>query len=176
MNVCRGRTGGKGRRFARRGDLSLRNLRPGDFKPDGRRPSPRRQGVTEQSSLGVYGDLFVEIGPGPLHFTGEIENSLLKGSVSIGILHSFFRRPSRPSWMNPRNRSAPVRQRHAQGGKETRALRHCPVFRRHARERCTAGTAAGGNQFVHGRAPLRSRYPRRGGNTEIRHDFQPHDE
>ena len=66
------------------GDLSLRNLRPGDFNltADGRLLVVKES--TEQSSLGVYGDLFVEIGPGPLHFTGEIENSLLKGSVSIG--------------------------------------------------------------------------------------------
>ncbi|HTY60090.1 MAG TPA: translocation/assembly module TamB domain-containing protein [Bacteroidota bacterium] len=66
------------------GDFSLRNLRPGDFNltADGRLLVVKE--TTEQSSLGVYGDLFVEIGPGPLHFTGEIENSLLRGSVGIG--------------------------------------------------------------------------------------------
>jgi len=65
------------------GDFSLRNLRPGDFNltADGRLLVVKE--TTEKSSLAVYGDLFVEIGPGPLHFTGEIENSLLKGSLSI---------------------------------------------------------------------------------------------
>ncbi|HUI08912.1 MAG TPA: translocation/assembly module TamB domain-containing protein [Bacteroidota bacterium] len=65
------------------GDFSLRNLRPGDFNltADGRLLVVKE--TTEKSSLAVYGDLFVEIGPGPLHFTGEIESSLLKGSVSI---------------------------------------------------------------------------------------------
>ncbi|HTO94959.1 MAG TPA: hypothetical protein VMM80_11285, partial [Bacteroidota bacterium] len=65
------------------GDFSLRNLRPGDFNltADGRLLVVKES--TEKSSLAVYGDLFVEIGPGPLHFTGEIERSLLKGSLSI---------------------------------------------------------------------------------------------
>ena len=65
------------------GDFSLRNLRPGDFNltADGRLLVVKES--TEKSSLAVYGDLFVEIGPGPLHFTGEIEHSLLKGSLSI---------------------------------------------------------------------------------------------
>jgi len=65
------------------GDFSLRDLRPGDFNltADGRLLVVKE--TTEKSSLGVYGDLFVEIGPGPLHFTGEIENSLLKGSLSV---------------------------------------------------------------------------------------------
>ncbi len=66
------------------GDFSLRDLRPGDFNltADGRLLVVKE--TTEKSSLGVSGNLFVEIGPGPLHFTGEIENSLLKGSLSIG--------------------------------------------------------------------------------------------
>ena len=66
------------------GDLSLRNLRPGDFNLTAAGRLLVVKESTEQSSLGVYGDLFIEIGPGPLHFTGEIENSLLRGSVSIG--------------------------------------------------------------------------------------------
>jgi hypothetical protein len=66
------------------GDFSLRDLRPGDFNLTGDGRLLVVKETTEKSSLAVYGDLFVEIGPGPLHFTGEIENSLLKGSLSVG--------------------------------------------------------------------------------------------
>ena len=66
------------------GDLSLRDLRPGDFNLTAAGQLLVVKETTEKSSLGVYGDLFVEIGPGPLQFTGEIESSLLKGSLSIG--------------------------------------------------------------------------------------------
>ena len=65
------------------GDFSLRNLRPGDFNLTAAGRLLVVKETTEKSSLAVYGDLFVEIGPGPLHFTGEIENSLLAGSLSI---------------------------------------------------------------------------------------------
>jgi hypothetical protein len=66
------------------GDFSLRNLRPGDFNLTAAGKLLVVKETTEKSSLAVYGDLFVEIGPGPLHFTGEIENSLLRGSLSVG--------------------------------------------------------------------------------------------
>jgi hypothetical protein len=66
------------------GDFSLRDLRPGDFNLTAAGRLLVVKETTEKSSLGVYGDLFVEIGPGPLQFTGEIENSLLKGSLSVG--------------------------------------------------------------------------------------------
>jgi len=66
------------------GDFSLRDLRPGDFSltADGQLLVVKE--TTEKSSLAVSGDLFVTIGPGPLKFTGEIESSLLKGSLSVG--------------------------------------------------------------------------------------------
>jgi hypothetical protein len=66
------------------GDFSLRDLRPGDFKLTAAGKLLVVKETTEQSSLGVYGDLFIEIGPGPLLFTGEIDNSLVRGSVNIG--------------------------------------------------------------------------------------------
>ncbi len=66
------------------GDFSLRDLRPGDFNLTAAGQLLVVKETTVKSSLGVYGDLFVEIGPGPLQFTGEIENSLLKGSLSVG--------------------------------------------------------------------------------------------
>ncbi len=66
------------------GDFSLVDLRPGDFNltADGRLLVVKE--TTEKSSLAVYGDLFIEIGPGPLHFTGEVDNSLMRGSLSVG--------------------------------------------------------------------------------------------
>jgi hypothetical protein len=38
---------------------------------------------TRQSELSVYGNLFVEIGAGGLRFTGEVENSRLKGDLLV---------------------------------------------------------------------------------------------
>jgi len=66
-----------------RGDFLLRNLKPGDFNLTAEGNLLVVKEDTRLSSLSVYGDLFVEIGPKPLHFTGEIDNSLLKGSLFI---------------------------------------------------------------------------------------------
>ncbi len=38
---------------------------------------------SRSSSLPVYGDLYIETGSGGLHFTGEIESSLLRGDVLV---------------------------------------------------------------------------------------------
>ncbi|HXX62646.1 MAG TPA: translocation/assembly module TamB domain-containing protein, partial [Bacteroidota bacterium] len=65
------------------GDFALRNLRPGEFNLTAQGQLLVVKETTEKSSLAVSGNLFVEIGPGPLHFTGEIENSLLKGSLLV---------------------------------------------------------------------------------------------
>ncbi|HUI64753.1 MAG TPA: translocation/assembly module TamB domain-containing protein, partial [Bacteroidota bacterium] len=65
------------------GDFALRNLRPGEFNLTAEGQLLVVKETTEKSSLAVSGNLFVEIGPGPLRFTGEIENSLLKGSLLV---------------------------------------------------------------------------------------------
>jgi len=72
MNVAE-TYGREGRRFARRRRSLAAQLRPGDFNltADGRLLVVKSQPSNPLSA--VYGDLFVEIGPGPLHFTGEIE-------------------------------------------------------------------------------------------------------
>ncbi len=65
------------------GDFSLRDLKPGEFNLNAAGQLLVVKETTRKSSLEVYGDLFVEIGPGPLRFTGEVDNSLLKGSLLI---------------------------------------------------------------------------------------------
>lgn len=65
------------------GDFALRDLKPGDFNLNAAGQLLVVKETTRKSSLEVYGDLFVEIGPGPLRFTGEVDNSLLKGSLLI---------------------------------------------------------------------------------------------
>jgi hypothetical protein len=65
------------------GDFALREFRPTDFNlfADGQLLVVKE--TTRKSELSVYGDLFLEIGPGKLHFTGEVENSLLQGHLTV---------------------------------------------------------------------------------------------
>ena len=65
------------------GDFALHGFRPGDFNLTAAGQLLVVKETTRKSSLEVYGDLFVEIGQPPLRFTGEVDNSLLKGSLLI---------------------------------------------------------------------------------------------
>lgn len=65
------------------GDFSLRRLKPGDFNLTTIGKLLVVKETTRRSSLSVYGNLFIETGPAGLHFTGEIERSLLKGYVLV---------------------------------------------------------------------------------------------
>jgi hypothetical protein len=65
------------------GDFRMRGFRPGNFDLSATGQLLVVKESTLRSSLSVYGDLFVEIGPSGLTFTGEIEQSLLKGSLFI---------------------------------------------------------------------------------------------
>jgi hypothetical protein len=65
------------------GDFALRNLRPGDFNLSLTGDLLVVKETTSKSSLEVSGNLFVEIGPAGLRFTGEVENSLLKGELLV---------------------------------------------------------------------------------------------
>ncbi len=65
------------------GDFALRNLHPGDFNLSLNGNLLVVKETTSKSSLEVSGNLFVEIGPAGLRFTGEIENSLLKGELLV---------------------------------------------------------------------------------------------
>jgi len=65
------------------GDFSLKNLRPGDFNLRCTGDLLVVKETSQLTALSVYGNLFVEIGAGGLHFTGSIEQSLLKGAVLI---------------------------------------------------------------------------------------------
>ncbi|MBP1691721.1 MAG: hypothetical protein H6Q32_1073, partial [Bacteroidetes bacterium] len=65
------------------GDFALRGLIPGDFKLDATGQLNVVKESTRQSSLSMYGDLFVIIGRKGLHFMGEVDNSLLKGDLII---------------------------------------------------------------------------------------------
>jgi autotransporter translocation and assembly factor TamB len=65
------------------GDFALRGFRPGDFNLSATGQLNVVKEATRKSSLSMYGDLFVEIGQKGLHFTGEIQNSLLRGGLVI---------------------------------------------------------------------------------------------
>ena len=65
------------------GDFALRNFTPGDFNLSATGQLHVVKEATRKSSLSLYGDLFVEIGPGELRFTGDIDRSLLRGALII---------------------------------------------------------------------------------------------
>jgi hypothetical protein len=65
------------------GDFAMQRFRPGDFNLSATGQLLVVKESTLRSSLSVYGDLFVEIGPSGLAFTGEIDHSLLKGDLFI---------------------------------------------------------------------------------------------
>jgi len=65
------------------GDFALRGFTPGDFRLFATGQLNVVKESTRKSSLSMYGDLFVEIGPKGLHFTGEVDNSLLQGDLVI---------------------------------------------------------------------------------------------
>ncbi len=65
------------------GDFALRGFTPGDFQLSATGQLNVVKESTRKSSLSMYGDLFVEIGPKGLHFTGEVDNSLLQGDLVI---------------------------------------------------------------------------------------------
>jgi hypothetical protein len=65
------------------GDFALRNFTPGDFNVSATGQLHVVKEATRKSSLSIYGDLFVEIGPGELRFTGNIDRSLLRGALII---------------------------------------------------------------------------------------------
>jgi hypothetical protein len=65
------------------GDFALRNFTPGDFNLTATGQLHAVKEATRKSALSMYGDLFVEIGPGGLRFTGNIDRSNLKGRLLI---------------------------------------------------------------------------------------------
>lgn len=65
------------------GDFALRDLKPSDFNLTATGGLLVVRETTRQSSLSVYGNLFVETGQNGLHYTGEIHQSDLTGYVLV---------------------------------------------------------------------------------------------
>jgi hypothetical protein len=65
------------------GDFALRGVTPGDFNLSATGQLNVVKESTRRSSLFMYGDLFAEIGSKGLHFSGEVDNSLLRGDLII---------------------------------------------------------------------------------------------
>jgi hypothetical protein len=65
------------------GDFLLRDLVPSDFNLAAQGQLLVVTETSRLSSLSLYGNLFVEIGKAGLHFTGGLDQSLLKGTVVI---------------------------------------------------------------------------------------------
>lgn len=65
------------------GDLSLREFKPSDFDLSARGQLLIVKESTRRSSLSLSGELFAEIGPRGLRYTGTIDRSLLRGSLAI---------------------------------------------------------------------------------------------
>jgi hypothetical protein len=65
------------------GDFSMKNLRPGDFNLRATGDLLVVKQTTRTSELSVSGNLFVEIAEPGLHFTGSIDQSLLRGNLLV---------------------------------------------------------------------------------------------
>ncbi len=65
------------------GDFTFRDFKPSDFDLTAKGNLLVVKETTRKSSLSVYGNLFIELGSTGLHYTGNIDNSLLKGYVLI---------------------------------------------------------------------------------------------
>jgi hypothetical protein len=65
------------------GDFALRDFKPSDFNLTANGGLLVVREATRKSSLSVYGNLFIETGPSGLRYTGEIEQSQLKGYVLV---------------------------------------------------------------------------------------------
>jgi hypothetical protein len=65
------------------GDFLFRDFIPGDFNLNATGALLVVKETSRLTSLSLYGNLFAEFGDGGLQFTGNIDNSLLRGSVII---------------------------------------------------------------------------------------------
>jgi hypothetical protein len=65
------------------GDFALIDFRPSDFNLTAKGGLLVVRESTRRSTLSVYGNLFIETDPQGLRFTGEIEQSLLRGRVIV---------------------------------------------------------------------------------------------
>jgi hypothetical protein len=65
------------------GNFALRDFRPADFNLNVAGGLLVVRETTRKSSLSVYGNLFIETGTNGLRYTGEIEQSMLKGYVLV---------------------------------------------------------------------------------------------
>jgi len=65
------------------GDFSMKDLRPGDFDLRGTGDLLVVKQTTRTSELSVSGNLFVEIAEPGLHFTGSVDQSLVRGNLLI---------------------------------------------------------------------------------------------
>jgi hypothetical protein len=98
-----GRTGSI--RFS--GDFGLRDFVPTDFNLVGHGELLVVKPESRSSSLPVYGDLYIETGTGGLHFTGEIESSLLRGDVLVQRSRLIFP-PTRSASRGTAGSSVPI--------------------------------------------------------------------
>ncbi len=98
-----GRTG----RMRFSGEFDLKEFVPTDFNLLAEGELLVVKPESRSSALPVYGDLYIETGPGGLHFTGRIEKSLLKGNVLVQRSRLVFP-PARASTRGPTEFSVPI--------------------------------------------------------------------
>lgn len=89
-NIPADEQGGRTGEIHMNGDFAFRDFIPGDFNLSASGTLLVVKETSRLSSLSLYGNLFTEIGEGGLRFTGNVDSSMLRGSVIVSNSNLVF--------------------------------------------------------------------------------------